>query len=133
MNSYSTDPKDIRKFGLVGFLFFGVLAGVAVWRQKPLTSYTFGTLSLLFTSFCLFPVLLTPVYRGWMRAAHVIGTIMTAVILTVAYYFAVTPVAWAKRVFGGRPLPLKPDKNRPSYWVPRSETVQPRQRFTKRY
>ena len=133
MNSFSTDPKDIRKFGIVGFLFFGILAGLALWRQKPLTSYAFGTLSLLFTSFCLLPVALTPIYKGWMRVAHVMGTIVTAVILTLAYYLAVTPVALLKRIFGGRPLPLKPDKNCPSYWVSRPETAQPRERFIKRY
>ena len=133
MNSFSTDPKDIRKFGLVGFLFFGLLAGVALWRQKPVPTYAFGTLSLLFTSFCLFPTALTPIYRAWMRAAHFMGTIVTGIILTLAYYLVITPFGLFKRILGKSPLPLKPDKNLPSYWVARSEPAQPKERFSKRY
>ena len=133
MNSFSTEPKDIRKFGLIGVVFFGLLAGVALWRQKPLPTYAFGALSFLFTAFCLFPASLTPVYRGWMRVAHAIGTVVTAVILTLAYYLVVTPFGLGKRFFGGRPLPLKPDKKRSSYWVSRPETAQPKERFIKRY
>jgi hypothetical protein len=68
-----------------------------------------------------------------MRGAHVIGTIMTAVILTLAYYLVITPYALIKRLFGGRPLPFKPDKNSSSYWIERSESAQPRERFSKRY
>jgi len=133
MNSFSTDPKDIRKFGAVGFLFFGVLAGLALWRQKPVPTYLFGGLSVLFTSFCLFPTALTPAYRAWMRAAHFIGTIVTAVILSLAYYLVITPYGLLKRLFGGRPLALKPDSNLKSYWVERTEPAQPRERFSKRF
>ena len=133
MNSFSTDPRDIRKFGLVGFLFFAVLAGLAVWRGKDIAAVAFATVSLLMTAFCLLPTVLTPLYRGWMRVAHVIGTAMTAVILTLAYYLVITPFALLKRLFGGRPLPFKPDRDRPSYWVERPESAQPRERFSKRY
>lgn len=133
MNSYSTDPKDIRKFGAVGFLFFGVLAGVALWRQKPLPTYLFGSLALLLTAFCLFPAFLTPAYRAWMRAAHFIGTIFTAVILTLAYYLVVTPFGLVKRLLGDRLLAVKRDGQLPSYWVDREEAAQPRERFNKRY
>jgi hypothetical protein len=133
MNSYSTDPKDIRKFGAIGFLFFGVLAGVALWRQKPVPTYLFATLAVLFTGFCLLPEFLTPAYRAWMRAAHFIGTVFTAVILTLAYYLVVTPYGLIKRLFGDRLLAVKRDERLPSYWVDRTEPAQPRERFHKRY
>ncbi len=133
MNSFSTDPREIRKFGAVGFLFFGVLAGIALWRHKPLPAYLFGSLSLLFTAFCIAPAALTPAYRAWMRAAHAVGSVVTAVILTLVYYLVITPYGLLKRIFGGRPLPLKPEKARASYWIERSEPAQPKERFPKRY
>jgi hypothetical protein len=40
-----------------------------------------------------------------------IGRVITTIILTLSYYLVITPAALIKRVFGGRPLPLKPDKN----------------------
>ena len=50
-----------------------------------------------------------------------------------AYYLVVTPFGLLKRLFGGRPLPLKPDRNRSSYWAERPEPAQPKERFTKRF
>jgi hypothetical protein len=50
-----------------------------------------------------------------------IGRVITTIILTLSYYLVITPAALIKRVFGGRPLPLKPDKNVFSYWASREE------------
>ena len=74
-----------------------------------------------------------PVYRGWLKVAHFIGRTITLGILTLAYYLVITPFALAKRFFGGRPLPLKPDKAAGTYWVTRTEPAQPKERFLKRY
>ena len=74
-----------------------------------------------------------PVYDAWLKVAHFIGSLITALMLALAYYLVITPVALIKRLFGSRPLPVKPDKNTLSYWVDREEPVQPKERFIKRY
>jgi hypothetical protein len=79
------------------------------------------------------PALLRPVYDFWLKIARLLGRVVTAVILTAAYYLVITPSALIKRVFGGRPLPTRSDKSAASYWVPRTEPVQPKERFLKRY
>ena len=58
---------------------------------------------------------------------------ITTLILALAYYLVITPAALIKMLFGGRPLPIKPDKKALSYWVDRTEPVQPKERFIKRY
>ena len=58
---------------------------------------------------------------------------VTVLALTGAYVFVLLPSALLKRVFGGRPLPVRPDRNGASYWVDRTEPAQPRERFSKRY
>jgi len=83
--------------------------------------------------FILQPAPLKPVYETWLKIAHFIGRVITTIMLTFLYYLLITPAALIKRVFGGRPLPLKPDKNVFSYWVPREEPAQPRERFLKRF
>jgi len=83
--------------------------------------------------FILSPLRLRPLYSGWMKIAHLVGRIVTALVLTLAYYLVITPSALIKSVFGGRPLPLKPDTRVSSYWVARTEPVQPKERFLKRY
>jgi hypothetical protein len=128
-----TDKKQVRKFGCVAFVFFGVLFFLGVWRQKPIPTYLFGLLFLIGFGFILLPAALTPLYESWLKVSHKIGLVMTAVMLTLAYYLVITPFAWLKRIFGGRPLPAKPDDNANSYWVARSEPVQSKERFLKRY
>jgi hypothetical protein len=133
MNTYSTEKKDIRKFGLIAFLFFGTLFAVGLWRHKPLAVYLFGFLSTVGLGFVLLPVALRPVYEAWMKTAHFIGRFITAAMLTVIYYGVITPSGLLKRLFGGRPLPLSPDPEATTYWVTRPEPAQPKERFMKRF
>ena len=74
-----------------------------------------------------------PEYTIWKKIAYFLSRIVVALILTLAYYLLITPVALIKRLFSGRPLPVKPDKDALSYWVARDEPVQPKERFLKRY
>jgi len=133
MTSSSTEKKQIRKFGLVAFLFFGALCALGIWREKAVPTYLFGFLWFLGTCFILFPGPTRPVYAGWLKVAHFIGRALTTLMLAVAYYLVITPAALLKRIFGGRPLPVRPDKKATTYWVEREEPVQPKERFSKRY
>ena len=133
MNLSSTDTREIRKFGTIAFIFFGALAGVGFWREKFLVTYIFGLLSITGLGFILFPGQLRPVFRLWLKLTHRIAIIITTIILTIAYYGIITPAAFLKRIFGGSPLPVKPDPDRDTYWVARSEPAQDKDRFIKRY
>jgi hypothetical protein len=133
MNSFSTDRQAIRKFGAIGFVFFGILFSLSLWRQRYVFAVLFGFFTCLSIGFLLLPSHLRPVYEGWLRISHLVGRGMTFVILTVAYYVVITPTALIKRFFGGRPLPTSPNKAATSYWVTRSEAAQPKERFVKRY
>jgi len=133
MSLNSTDTKEIRKFGLVALIFFGFLCVLGVWLKKPVPTYLGGVLSMLGLGFILAPAPLRPVYSTWLKVAHLIGKVVTTTILLLAYYLVITPSGIIKRFIGGPPLPVKPDKKALSYWVPRSEPVQSKGRFLKRY
>ena len=128
-----TNPGEIRKFGAIGCLFFGTIFTVALWRDKALVAFFFGLLTVLSIGFVLIPVQLKPVYAGWLKIGHFIGSKVTILILTIMFYFVITPAALLKRIFGGRPLPVKPDPDADTYWVTRPEPAQPKERFLKRY
>ncbi len=68
-----------------------------------------------------------------MKIAQLLGKVFTALILTLAYYLIITPAALLKRIFGGTPLPTKPNEELSSYWVTRTEPAQPLERFIKRF
>ena len=79
------------------------------------------------------PFKMKPEYAILKKISYFLSRIVVALILTLAYYLLITPVALIKRLFSGRPLPVKPDKDALSYWVARDEPVQPKERFLKRY
>lgn len=133
MSLNSTDIKQIRKFGLIALIFFGCLCAVGIWLEKALPTYLFGILSALGLGFILFPHQLRPVFFAWLKIAHFLGRVVTTFILTLTYYLVITPAALIKRIFGGTPLPIKPDKNVSSYWVTRKEAVQSKEQFLKRF
>jgi hypothetical protein len=133
MNWNSTDTKEIRKFGVIALIFFGCLCAVGLWVKKPLPTYLFGSLAILGLGFILIPYRLRRVHAAWLKIAHFLGRIVTTLILTLAYYLVITPSALIKRLFGGAPLPVKPDNEASSYWVTRTEPSQPKERFLKRY
>ncbi|MDZ7695486.1 MAG: hypothetical protein U5R49_00690 [Deltaproteobacteria bacterium] len=133
MNSNRTDSREIRKFGVVCFIFFGSLAAIALWRDRTWALCVFGLLALLGLGFLVIPSGLAPVHSLWLRVAHAIGTVVTTVFLTLAYYLVITPSAMIKRLLSGTPIAMKPDKEANTYWVTRKEAAQPRERFLKRY
>jgi hypothetical protein len=133
MTLSSTERKEIRKFGIVSFLFFGSLSFLGFWNQMPILGSFFCLLCVMGIGFILIPSQLKPMHRLWIKAAHFIGRLNTVAVLILIYYAVITPTALLKRLFGGRPLPLKPDKKVLSYWVTRTEPAQPQQRFLKQF
>lgn len=133
MNTQLITIHETRKFGIVAFLFFGCLCALGIWREKAFITYFFGLLSLLGLGCILFPSQWRGLHAAWLKVAHFFGRVITMTSLALAYYLVITPSALIKRVFGGAPLPAKPDKNRPTYWVERTEPAQPRERFYKRF
>lgn len=132
-NSNSIEKKEIRRFGLIAFIFFGCLFVLGIWKEKPLPIFLFGFLSCLGLGFIIIPLQLRHIYHIWLKVSHFIGSVITTIILAMAYYLVITPSAFIKRLFGGTPIPLRPDKGASTYWVLRSEPVQPIERFLKRF
>ena len=126
------DPRDVRKFGITSTAFFFGLLCVSVWLKKPL-AYLFAGLFFLGIGFWTMPVRLREIYGIWMRMSHTVGRAITSVSLGLSFYGVITPAALLKRILGGRPLPLKPDRKVRTYWKTRSEFTQARDRFLKRY
>jgi hypothetical protein len=132
-NLSSTDPAEVRRFGIAALAFFGLLAGLGVWRARPVLAAVFGTLAALGLLCLALPGPAAPLYRIWMAGARRIGAAVTTVVLTMAYYLVITPAALIKRIFGGRPLPMRPNPAQETYWRDRSEPAQPAERFSKRF
>src|SRR3990172_1376711 len=60
---------------------------------------------LIITMTC--PVFFKPFVRLWFGLSHLIGTVMSKIILVIIFFVIVTPVGMVRRVFGADPMRLK--------------------------
>ena len=86
------DKKEIKNLKVFGYGLAVILAFVAV--RLTMKHQLSGVCGFLFAgSFCFVCLTrfrlaaLRPIYKYWMRAAHLIGGIVTALILSAIFYF----------------------------------------------
>lgn len=111
--------KKLREFG---FLVGGVLAALGLlfwWRGKGHFPYFLFPGVFLIVAGAVLPVILKPFQKIWMILAVLLGWVMTRVILTVLFFFAVTPIGIILRITGKDLLGLRLEPRRPSYWKPK--------------
>lgn len=110
------EEKEIEAFG---YLLSAVLFGLAYWlvakrgSQGIVLPLVAG--ALLAVSLSL-PRVLAPVYRVWMKGAHILGLAVGFVILSIVYFIGVGITAILVRGFMKDPLDRKIEPDRESYW-----------------
>jgi len=120
------NAKELRKFGLTVALPFGLLAALTGWRGHAISPVLFGGLAAVLGGLALLaPRALAPIERLWMGAAHVLGWFNTRLIMGVVYFLVMTPTGIIMRLVGRDPLNRRL-MDRPSYWVKRTESRDPR-------
>ena len=126
-------PAALRRFGVtVGGAFLLLGAGL-VWRQ-----HSAGWLLLVFCALLLLaalgaPAVLKSFHRLWMTLALALGWVMTSVILTVVFYFVVTPIGLLQRLFAKPAMDLSFRSGAQSYWETRPTTQPTRDEYEKQF
>ncbi len=69
------------------------------------------------------------VYRGWMAAAEPIGWTISHALLAVVFFFVLTPLGLAMRLFSGDPMRRAYDPDAKTYWLPRRSAPDRRSYF----
>lgn len=123
INNIKEDKTTLRKFGLtVGTVIF--LIGIVLYLTGKSSSVVFGGVGVLLILFGLIlPNILKPLNKIWMILALIMGWFMSRVILTILFYFVLTPIGITAKIFGKKFLNLKIDKEVKSYWKKREKTV----------
>jgi len=112
---------ELRKYGLVMFVAFGVISGLLFWRERPGWVFTAAP-SLLFLVLALaLPKALAPVEKLWMKLAAVLGFIMTNVLLFLVFVLAIIPTGFILRILDKTPIKKgfseKSSSSSNSYWI----------------
>ena len=113
-----TETQRLRAFGLVMAVAFGLLGGLLVWRGREWGEILWYVAGAFLVGGLLVPKALGPIERLWMALARVMGTVMTAVILTLTFFLVITPMGVVLRLMGKDLLALKRDPRAGTYWVP---------------
>jgi hypothetical protein len=113
-------PRALRRFGFtVGFVML-FLGCVLLWRHRgagwPLISI--GT--VLGLAAASTPSGLKWIYAPWMIVSLALGWIVTRILLTLVFFFVVTPIGLLQRLFGKRAIEVAFKADAASYWQVRT-------------
>ncbi len=111
--------KELRKFALIAFIFFGIIAGLQ-WKfgHHPTAMKIFSGLSAYgLLSSITFPIIIRPLHWLLTKVAHYIGWFNTRLLLGIMFYLVFTPVGFLMKLLGKDLLSLKLQKNGDTYWI----------------
>lgn len=115
------NPRELRWFGLLLWLFFGVAGGLVTWRTGSLV--VSGPLwiagSVIAAIFYLVPPLRLAIYAGWMVLVYPIGWTFSHILFAFIYYLVVTPIGGVLRLFGRQLIDRHFDPDASTYWIDR--------------
>ena len=112
--------KDLVKFGVTLGIFFAVLAFFLFWRGRGLKVPLLCASGFFFFFAAAWPGFLRPAQKVWMALALVMGRIVSSVILTLVFYFLLTPIGVFLRITGKDFLEKDWKRRRNTYWLDRS-------------
>ena len=113
----------LSKIEKIFLLYYAILAGTLylVVKQAPGTaSWIWLILAAIILTVSLINVTwLEPVYRQWMRVAHLIGTVVAGVMFSVLFYVVFGIAGLILRLCGKDLLDRRIDPGAKSYWQER--------------
>mgnify|MGYP001421514767 CR=1 FL=1 len=126
------DKKELRSFGItIGIILF-IISAILFYYDKS----SYQIISYVGSGFIalgiIIPILLKPIYILWMTFAVMLGWVMTRVILSIVFFFIITPISFLTKLLDEDFLVLK-KSNSESYWNYRDRKVELNQDYEKQF
>ncbi|MGR3174062.1 MAG: SxtJ family membrane protein [Candidatus Scalindua sp.] len=125
------EKRDIR----IVFLIFSAIFAVIAWRHYPsILSYVFmGVVSIILPLVAFSPIILRPVFKLWIKAAHAVGWFNTQVLLSIVFILVFIPTGLIMRLFREDPMKRKMLAEG-TYWEPYEiEGLKDRNRYERQF
>ncbi len=132
IKNIKTGVKDIRSFGFTIGVILIIVSSILFYYNNLLFKDFLIIAAFFIILGAIVPLLLKPIYLIWMTFAAIIGWVMTRVILSVVFYFIITPIGILTRILGKDFLALKKVKS-DSYWNSRDSDYETNQDYEKQY
>ncbi len=109
-----------RSFGIVFFVFFLIIALYPLINNENIRFWSLF-ISLIFLLLGLInSKILTPLNKIWFKFGLFLGKIISPLVMSIIFFFVVTPIGILMRIFKKDLLNLKYNKSS-SYWKKKTE------------
>jgi len=133
LKQIKSTPAELRKFGLtIGGLL--TIIGIIMIILHAKHKLIFSALGFLFIFLGLtFPKMLKWIYKLWMGFSVVLGFFSTRIILSLLFYFVLTPIKFLYKFTGKKFLDLKIERSGATYWRKRPQAAFDKSRYEKQF
>ena len=108
-----------RSFGLLFFLVFLLISIYPLLNGGNLRLWSL-IISIIFLALgILNSKILTPLNKVWFKFGLFLGTIVSPIVMSIIFFFVVTPISFVMKVLGKDILNLKQNNNN-TYWIKKS-------------
>ena len=116
--------KDIkistnRSFGLVFFVVFFLISVYPLLNSGNIRFWSLIVAIIFLTLGLLNSKILTPLNKIWFKFGLLLGSIVSPTVMSIIFFFVVTPISLIMRILGKDILNLKWN-NTNSYWIEKS-------------
>ena len=116
--------KDIKistnkSFGLVFFVVFFLISVYPLLNAENIRFWSLIVAIIFLTLGLLNSKILTPLNKIWFKFGLLLGSIVSPIVMSVIFFFVVTPISSIMRILGKDILNLKWN-NTNSYWIKKS-------------
>ena len=132
LKNIKTSKKDVRSFGITIGVVLLIISAILFYHGKS-SHQVFAYLGGGFIGLGIItPVLLKPIYTLWMTFAVIFGWAMTNLILSIIFYFILTPIGLMTRFMGEDFLKQK-KVGLKTYWNNRNSNYEINQDYEKQF
>lgn len=115
--------REWRIFGIALGIILAVIATILLVKQKSTYIYFYGAGLFFVLAALAVPIIVKPVFILFLYIAHVLGWVMTRVLLSILFYLVITPIGLMGRCFGKRFLDMKFSRQEESYWIESNDEI----------
>ena len=108
-----------RSFGLVFFVVFLLISIYPLLHGQNLRFWSLIVAIIFLALGLLNSKILTPLNKIWFKFGLLLGRIVSPVIMSIIFFFVVTPISFVMKILGKDILNLKLNNNN-TYWVEKS-------------
>jgi len=108
-----------RSFGLVFFVVFLLISIYPLLHGQNLRFWLLIVAIIFLALGLLNSKILTPLNKIWFKFGLLLGSIVSPIIMSIIFFFVVTPISFVMKILGKDILNLKRNNNN-TYWVEKS-------------